>query len=141
MFIVLLMPFTAESFCFNEAGEYYGIKPELLMAISKRESNIDPRAFAKNKNGSVDIGLMQINSFWFDKLGDDKEYLLDPCFNVYFGAYVLADCINRFGYTWDCLACYRSGKPLRKLSPKTKKSVISYIKDIQRHFNRYSEKK
>jgi type IV secretion system protein VirB1 len=40
---------------------------------------------------SVDIGLMQINSQWIDRLHIAPERLLDPCFNVRIGAAILAE--------------------------------------------------
>lgn len=49
--------------CWHEVASWYGINVHLLYAIAKTESNLNPNAINKgNKNGSYDIGLMQINS-------------------------------------------------------------------------------
>jgi type IV secretion system protein VirB1 len=45
---------------------------------------------ALRAEGSVDIGLMQINSQWIERLHIAPEWLLDPCFNVRIGAAILA---------------------------------------------------
>ena len=108
---IFLFPSLLLSFCFEEAGAEYGISPQLLWAIAKKESGFKPHAINYNSNGSFDFGLMQINSSWYDKLGHDRWMMLgDACFNVKTGAWVLAQCISRYGNTWDAVGCYNSSK-------------------------------
>ena len=40
-----------------------------LFCIAKLESNFDPNAVNFNKNGSIDVGLLQINTVWQKKCG------------------------------------------------------------------------
>lgn len=47
--------------------------------------------YALATHSSVDIGLMQINSQWVQRLNLDPERLLDPCINVRIGAAILAN--------------------------------------------------
>ena len=47
-------------------------------------------ARALRSERSVDIGLMQINSQWIERLHLKPSQLLDPCFNVRVGAAILA---------------------------------------------------
>jgi soluble lytic murein transglycosylase-like protein len=47
---------------FDEAGQHYNIPPLLLKKIATIESGINPRALNHNANGTLDYGLMQINS-------------------------------------------------------------------------------
>jgi soluble lytic murein transglycosylase-like protein len=97
------------AFCFEEAGKEYGINPSLLKSIAQIESNLNPKAMNKNQNGSIDIGLMQINSFWIKTLGLDSNKLVsDPCYNTMIGAKVLKQCIDRYGYTWEAVGCYNA---------------------------------
>lgn len=105
----LLLPSPALPFCFEEAGKAYGISPLLLRGIARVESGLDPDAVNRNTNGSTDLGLMQINSFWLKPLGTTaRELVTDPCFNVKAGAWVLRDCLDRHGETWEAVGCYNA---------------------------------
>jgi len=99
-----------EIYCFERAGEEYGISPLLLWAIAKQESGFNPKAVNKsNEDGSVDVGLMQVNSYWGKKLGEEFWYAqTDPCFNIRSGAFVLAGCFAQYGKTWAGLGCYNA---------------------------------
>ncbi|HOL44407.1 MAG TPA: lytic transglycosylase domain-containing protein [Methanothrix sp.] len=90
----------------------YDIPPVLLWAIASHESGFNPYAVNRNINGSYDYGLMQINSGWYPVLGPERwSRLSDPCYNVYIGAWVLHQCIQRHGYTWKAVGCYNSSNP------------------------------
>ena len=136
--LVLACHKNAFSFCFERAGRIYGISPQLIKAIAYQESAFDSNAIHRNSNGSFDYGVMQINSWWYDTLGSERwQALSDPCFNVMVGTWILRDCIDRYGYTWDCLSCYRSGKSLSELSEPVKKDVLHYIDSIRSYFERF----
>jgi len=68
---LLLMAGKASAFCFEEAAEKYDLSADLLKAIARVESGFKPDAVNKNKDGSYDYGLMQINSRWYDILGKE----------------------------------------------------------------------
>ncbi len=117
--LLLLIPAIAYCFCFEEAGRYYGVSPHLLWAIAKVESNFNPRAINRNKNGTYDIGLMQINSSWLPYLkkhGIDPSLLWEPCYSAHVGAMVLRHCIDTYGYNWKAVDCYNKGKKARENS-------------------------
>ena len=103
---------SAQEFCFDEAGLMYGINPIILRAIAKVESNFNPRAINRNRNGSYDFGVMQINSSWAHSLGMDHWMTLgDPCSNIKTGAKILDACMKKYGYTWEAIGCYNSQTP------------------------------
>jgi soluble lytic murein transglycosylase-like protein len=113
--LVLVFPFflgtpsITRAFCFEEAGRQYGVNPQLLHSIAMVESRLHPEAVHRNDNGSIDSGLMQINSAWNDRLGLNQNQLLhDPCYNVMTGAKILRQCIDRYGYTWEAVGCYNA---------------------------------
>lgn len=100
----------AQAFCYQEAGQRYGIDPTLLRAIAKVESSENPRAVNQNK-GSTDYGLMQINSSWLPKLktfGIEKEDLWNPCVSVNVGAWILAHNVQEHGRTWKAIGAYNA---------------------------------
>lgn len=110
----------AQTTCtFDEVGKQYGIAPELLVAIAKTESNLNPRAMNTNANGSVDIGLMQINSSWLPvlkKYGIDQNTLLsNSCINMQIGAWILRKNIDKLGYGWNAVGAYNAARPDRRM--------------------------
>ena len=138
LILAMVCPKNARAFCFKQAGQTYGISPQLIKAIAYQESAFDSNAIHHNRNGSFDYGVMQINSWWFETLGKMRwQSLSNPCFNVMVGTWILRDCIDRYGYTWDCLSCYRTGKRLTALSEPVRKDVIRYINRIEYYFERF----
>ena len=106
------VPARAWHACFRGAGAYYKIPPRLLVAIAKTESHFDPAALNHDSDGSVDVGLMQINSHWFPTLrerGIEHESLKDPCTSIWVAAWILAENIRQFGYTWKAVGAYNAG--------------------------------
>lgn len=105
------LPATANAFCFESAEATYGIHRDLLRAIAQQESGMNPNAINRNTNGSVDIGLMQVNSQWIKKMaakGVDSRWLFDPCYNVMFGSWILKQNIARLGMNWEAVGAYHS---------------------------------
>jgi soluble lytic murein transglycosylase-like protein len=111
--------FGATTTCWDLSGERYQISPALLYAIAKTESGLNPRAINKsNANGSIDYGLMQINSFWLPALakhGITKEHLFDPCTSIEVGAWILAQNAKQLGYNWNMVGAYNARSPDKRL--------------------------
>ncbi|HEC1726584.1 TPA: lytic transglycosylase domain-containing protein [Campylobacter coli] len=96
---------------FIQAGEKFGINPQLLWAIAYKESRLTPNIISKpNKNGTYDIGIMQINSIHLPRL--KKQYsisendLLRPKINIFIGAEILKMCLNKHGLNEKGITCY-----------------------------------
>lgn len=97
---------------FVKYGKIYKIPPELLWAIAKTESNLNPLAINTNLNGTQDIGIMQINSSHKRELKSKNislSDLYDPEINISIGSKILADCFKKFGFTYKGINCYNSG--------------------------------
>lgn len=100
--------------CWDEAAARYRLSSELLYAIARTESGLDPTAVGHNRNGSRDIGLMQINSAWLPTLashGIGEHDLFEPCTNIHVGAWILAGNVARLGYTWEAVGAYNTANP------------------------------
>jgi len=116
-FIAIIFVATAASaFCFDEAASEYDVPVDLLRAIARVESSMRVDALNWNNNGSYDFGVMQINSWWADRIGPELwRQLGDPCTNVRVGAWILAQCIERYDRTARAVGCYNSSSPTRQV--------------------------
>jgi soluble lytic murein transglycosylase-like protein len=120
---------TSTSACFQQAAERHAIPVELLIAVAQNESGL--QQFAMNRSGTAilphgreeaetilkrigqerptfDVGIMQVNRWWFEKYGEPYEKGFDLCFNVDFGARILAMAIKDHGFTWKAVGAYHS---------------------------------
>ena len=114
--IVCLFPTCVFGFCFEEAGNRYGINPELLKTIAKTESNLNQKALNQNRNGTLDIGLMQINTTWLKTAEVNFDNLVeDACYNVMTGARILRQCMDRYGYNWEAIGCYNAAAKNKRI--------------------------
>lgn len=103
--------------CWEEAANRHHVNPYLLYAIAKTESSLNPLAVNRNKNGSYDVGLMQINSMWFPTLrryGINEEQLYQPCVSIHVGAWILAQNMRRLGNSWNAVGAYNAASPARR---------------------------
>ena len=111
--LALLVSPLANTNCWKEAGDIYRLDPWLLYSIAKKESGMRVSVVNTNKDGSQDLGLMQINSIHLDKLakyGITREKLLtDPCINIKVGAWILSWNVHRHGYNKFSLGAYNAG--------------------------------
>ncbi len=109
--ILLMTTFlsSAQANCFDRFGDKHGIEPDLLRAIALVESSGNPKAIA-GKGRFQDLGLMQINTAWLDKLNLNRTDLLENvCLNVETGARILKDNFKRFENPWEAVGAYNAG--------------------------------
>lgn len=111
VFCVAALNGAAQADCIDDVARHYQINADLLRSIAYYESGINPTAVHRNRNGSVDIGLMQINSIHLPALhkeGIGTEQLRVASVNAEVGASLLLEQIKRYGQTWRAVGAYHS---------------------------------
>jgi soluble lytic murein transglycosylase-like protein len=120
----------------EKASLKYGIPKEILMAIINVESGFNPRAYNKNKDGTEDRGLMQVN--YQHNLGLMKEYgitdpeqLYDPELNIEIGARILYENYKRFGNWVMAIKAYNG---LKADNWDYVRKVLSKVSELRRSY-------
>ncbi|SUD95618.1 lytic transglycosylase domain-containing protein [Pandoraea pulmonicola] len=98
----------------DAAAAQYGVNAGVLRAIAYHESSLNPNAQHRNRNGSVDVGLMQVNSVhfaWLERQHIRPDMLWNPSVNARVGAALLRRQIDRYGSVWRAVGAYHSMNP------------------------------
>lgn len=99
---------------FNEAGEAFNVSPLLLKKIAVIESSLNPYCVTRNKNGTKDYGIMQINTIHLKELahtGINEKTIMNPRVNIHVGAKILSTLIRRYGMNFEAIGRYHSNTP------------------------------
>lgn len=126
---------TAEAVqCIAQASVRYQVPELLLHAIVVKENGRMGQC-SKNKNGTFDCGLAQINTAWvpyFSKYGIKLEHILgNTCTNLFAAAYILKkNYISKNGNWFDAIVSYNIGPnnwsaPRYAVGYKYAKGVVS----------------
>jgi soluble lytic murein transglycosylase-like protein len=133
---LVFAPAWCRASCWEEAGQQYGIETPLLKAIGWKESRGWSKAVGPMlPDGNQALGVMQINTIHLPALapyGIRRAHLFDACVSQKVGAWVLADCIKRFGSKWKAVGCYYAGP-----ASKNTAAQIEYVLDVQRFYAGY----
>ena len=108
-----IAPLLAHAFCFDEAAAKYAVDAKMLQAIATVESKMTSGIVGPaNKNGTYDIGMMQINSSWLPKLKQagisESQLKNDACTNVHVGAWILSESFKTYGKNWRAIGAYNA---------------------------------
>lgn len=133
--------------CYEQAAERYSVPEVLLRIISEVESSNNPYAvnisgksyhldnpskakelIVNNSKRNMDIGIMQINSWWFKRYKYNQELGLNACWNIYMGAYILGYEYRRHKDIWRAVAYYHSPNKVnqKKYINKIYKEVLKW---------------
>ena len=114
------------SLIFTVAGAY-DLPPYFMAAIAEVESNWDCSAVNRNKDGSKDYGLMQINNGWWD----DPAWE-DPRTNIEAAAMLITN-LRSYGLTWWQVAiAYNCGIGNMEKPPEASISYAAKVFEIWR---------
>lgn len=135
-FFLLPILLVADSY-YTQAGNHFGLDPQLLWAIAYKESRHTPHIISKpNKNGSYDIGIMQINSSHLPRLekqyGISEEDLLNPQINIFVGAEILKMCFDKHSDTQNSITCYNG----RIKNNPYGKQVLKILTDARKKYQK-----
>jgi len=103
--------------CLAAAERRFNLPTGIATAIARVESGLNPRAINRaNRNGTYDLGLMQINSIHQPRLmrnyGIARAHLYNPCVSAFAGAQVLAKALAQTGGSIvPALSKYNTGRP------------------------------
>ena len=132
------------------AGKHYDIAPQLLVAIAKTETSLNPWAVnvqgkgyfpkskqealkiarkAYNERKSFDVGIMQINVWWLRKYGISLETAIEPQNNIIIGAFILKNEINKHGLNWKAVASYHT--PVHRNPTRGKYYAAKVVKNLK----------
>jgi hypothetical protein len=107
----MALPYLA---CMLAAAQAYHLPPRLLPSIQAVEGGF-PGAIHPNRDGTDDLGVMQINTRWLQPLasyiawkGGEKpapaaihsRLVTDPCYNIYAAAAILQAEWLQSGHDW-----------------------------------------
>lgn len=121
--------------CLLLASQTHSVPPALLFGIYKAEGGQVGQEVA-NKNGTHDLGPMQINTIWLPELA--KKWNVDEttartwvrddaCTNVGVAAWILRSHINETKSLSQAIAHYHSRTP--KYGTRYKKKVLGILED------------
>lgn len=96
----------------NEYGTKYEVDTDLIKAIIFCESGGKVTAKNKNKNGTYDSGLMQINSFNYEWLREELGItdFFDIKQNIHCGVYMLSKLLDKYSDLHTVLMAYNMGE-------------------------------
>ena len=85
-----------------------GVDIHAMLALIKAESDFNPKAVNYNKNGSIDRGLCQLNSFVFSEI-KIKDFF-DTAINIHYGTMHFRWCLDQSDNNLvKALALYNAG--------------------------------
>lgn len=82
--------------CVRHASVEYHVPKIVLLGIIKTESSGKADAINHNTDGTYDLGIMQINTRWAQKLSHDygianvQKHLMRACYNIRVGAWIVS---------------------------------------------------
>lgn len=98
--------------CIPYISEQYQVPQSIIKSVIKNESSWK-NVISVNKDGSKDIGVMQINTWWLPILKKHnifKADLMNVCTNIAVGSWILRYEYLHFKNWQNALASYNAGR-------------------------------
>lgn len=120
--------------CIEYAAYRHNVMPELILAVISVENGADMR-INPNNNGSVDHGIMQINTVRMPEIehyGVSIDDLVNnDCLNVFMGTYLLSNELAKTDDFWEGVGNYHYS-----INGRFPNHHYRYIQDV---FNAWSQ--
>lgn len=127
--------------CINHAAETFHVPASIIVSVMKIENGWNGAAI-KNKNGTYDLGVMQVNSSWLTKLNKYRitrqDLQSDPCINVHVATWILAKGLAK-GEGWEGVGNYHSATPIH--NERYRRKVKNAYENIMQNLSRYAFKR
>lgn len=111
-FVKLLPEYTPYQTCIVEAGHRFGVKTELMLAVLMQENGLKALV-QRNNDGSLDLGIYQINTVRIPELkafeASKEEIAGNHCLNANIAAYLLSEEIAKAPSFWTGVGNYHYG--------------------------------
>lgn len=105
--------------CIVRAAAHYGAHPDIIRAVVRTEGGKVGK-IRYNKDGSFDMGPMQINSVHLPELAKygitQTSLTNDECLNIHIGTYYLQKHIVTAPHFWNGVGRYYSKTPTKNVS-------------------------
>lgn len=112
--------------CINQAAQLFHVPAMMIVSVIKIENGWNGAAI-QNKNGTADLGVMQVNSSWLKalkKYGITRKSLqFDPCVNVHTGTWILAKGLAK-DEGWQGVGNYHSATPIHNQRYRQKVKIV-----------------
>lgn len=126
--------------CIHQSAQRYQLPEALIVAVIKTEGG-ENGVINHNHNGTVDIGIMQVNSIHLPELKKNRITLntlrYRACTNIEVGTWILRKGFGKWvdyrdaGQWWKAVGNYHS---------RTHRFNISYQKQVWSNLNRYKHR-
>jgi len=129
--LIFFVPVTYS--CWNSAGKEFGVDPFILYSLAVVESSLNDSALNINGDSNYDVGIMQINSFWFKHLheiGLEKKDLWDRCSNIRAGAWILRKNVEQYGNKWRAIGSYHVGTSKNSSAENRRKNYVKKVSSV-----------
>ena len=124
--------------CAEAIADYYQVPLVIVAGVAKQEGGAPGVVSRPNRNGTVDIGLMQINSIWWDQRNpvNLRDFNITPerarddaCTSIVLGTWILQQNHARFGNWFQAIAAYNAGPNNWEAGYDYAMSVVGHIQN------------
>ena len=125
--------------CAEYFSQHYQVPIVVIAAIRKKEGGWPGAVIGPNRNGTYDLGVMQINTIQWDErnpvnlrdFGITPERVRDDaCTNIAVGTWIIRQNYDRFNDWWKAIAAYNAGPNNWPAGKRYAQDVVNIINEL-----------